>query len=53
MHAYLSGGVGGRPITEPTVMGHESAGEVIAVGDLVTTHKVGDRVAGESNRFVP
>jgi threonine dehydrogenase-like Zn-dependent dehydrogenase len=32
-------------------MGHESAGEVIAVGDLVTTHKVGDRVAGASNRF--
>ena len=29
------------------VMGHESAGEVIAVGDRVTTHKVGDRVAGE------
>ena len=28
-------------------MGHESSGEVIAVGDLVTTHKVGDRVAGE------
>lgn len=31
-------------------MGHESAGEVIAVGELVTTHKVGDRVAGESQR---
>ncbi len=26
-------------------MGHESSGEVIAVGDLVTTHKIGDRVA--------
>lgn len=33
---------------EPIVMGHESSGEVIAVGELVTTHKVGDRVAGES-----
>lgn len=46
MHGYLAGGVGGRPVVEPLVMGHESAGEVIAVGELVTTHKVGDRVAG-------
>ncbi|KAK1927366.1 putative xylitol dehydrogenase [Papiliotrema laurentii] len=47
LHNYLAGGVGGRPVTEPIVMGHESSGEVIAVGDLVTTHKVGDRVAVE------
>lgn len=48
MHGYLAGGVGGRPVVEPLVMGHESAGEVIAVGEYVTTHKVGDRVAGQS-----
>ncbi|RSM10347.1 hypothetical protein CDV31_007223 [Fusarium ambrosium] len=47
MHAYLAGGVGGRPILSPTVMGHEAAGEVIAVGAAVTTHKIGDRVAIE------
>ena len=29
-------------------MGHESSGEVIAVGELVRTHKVGDRVVSES-----
>lgn len=29
-------------------MGHESSGEVIAVGDLVTSHKIGDRVASRS-----
>lgn len=46
MHGYLSGGVGGRPVIEPLVMGHESAGEVIAVGEYVKTHKIGDRVAG-------
>lgn len=34
-------------MTEPIVMGHESSGEVIAVGDLVTSHKIGDRVASE------
>ena len=47
MHGYLSGGVGGRPVVEPLVMGHESAGEVIAVGKYVKTHKIGDRVAGK------
>lgn len=47
LHNYLAGGVGGRPVTEPIVMGHESSGEVIAVGDLVKTHKVGDRVASK------
>jgi hypothetical protein len=47
LHNYLAGGVGGRPVTEPIVMGHESSGEVIAVGDLVTSHKIGDRVASE------
>ncbi|KAI1324501.1 GroES-like protein [Xylariaceae sp. FL0255] len=47
MHLYLAGGVGGRPMLEPTVMGHEAAGEVIAVGANVTTHHPGDRVAVE------
>ena len=46
MHNYLSGGVGGRPAASRLVMGHESSGEVIAVGELVSSHKVGDRVAG-------
>lgn len=47
MHSYLSGGVGGRPIGEPSVMGHEAAGIVEAVGADVTSHVVGDRVAIE------
>ncbi|KAK8861612.1 hypothetical protein IAR55_002435 [Kwoniella newhampshirensis] len=47
LHNYVAGGVGGRPVTQPIVMGHESSGEVIAVGDLVKTHKIGDRVAIE------
>lgn len=51
LHNYLAGGVGGRPVTEPIVMGHEPAGEVIAVGSLVTSHKVGDRVASELHKL--
>lgn len=47
MHNFLAGGVGGRPPAKNLVMGHESSGEVIAIGELVTTHKVGDRVAIE------
>ncbi|WWC87945.1 uncharacterized protein L201_002845 [Kwoniella dendrophila CBS 6074] len=47
LHNYLAGGVGGRPVKYPIVMGHESSGEVIAVGDLVKSHKIGDRVAIE------
>ncbi|CAK7230190.1 hypothetical protein SBRCBS47491_007501 [Sporothrix bragantina] len=49
MHSYLSGGVGGRPIEgrEPSVMGHEAAGIVIAVGSQVWSHAPGDHVAVE------
>lgn len=47
MHNFSAGGVGGRPPAKNLVMGHESSGEVIAVGKLVTTHQVGDRVAVE------
>ncbi|CAK7231602.1 hypothetical protein SCUCBS95973_007972 [Sporothrix curviconia] len=49
MHSYLSGGVGGRPIdgSKPSVMGHEAAGIVIAVGSQVWSHVVGDHVAIE------
>ncbi|KAL5362421.1 chaperonin 10-like protein [Aspergillus floccosus] len=34
MHVYLSGGIGGRASYGRTVMGHEAAGEVIAVGEF-------------------
>ncbi|KJR87602.1 L-iditol 2-dehydrogenase [Sporothrix schenckii 1099-18] len=47
MHSYCNGGVGGRPIGAPSVMGHEAAGIIEAVGAAVTTHAVGDHVAVE------
>src|SRR5512133_2142040 len=40
-HGYL--GTTGRRIA-PMVMGHESSGEVVALGEGVTKFKVGDRV---------
>ncbi len=43
-HSDLSGMQGGFPQIAPFVPGHEGAGEVVAVGDGVSTTKVGDHV---------
>lgn len=47
MHLYEDGRVGNAVQSEPMVLGHEAAGEVVEVGSAVTTLKVGDRVAIE------
>ncbi len=47
VHFYWDGGIGKRRVLQPMVLGHESAGTVVAVGDKVTRVKVGDRVALE------
>jgi L-iditol 2-dehydrogenase len=36
---------GNKRVTPPVIMGHEAAGEIVAVGRNVDTFKVGDRVA--------
>ena len=36
---------GNNRVHPPTIIGHESAGEIVAVGDRVTAFKAGDRVA--------
>ena len=47
MHFYLEDGCAGTPAAYPQVLGHEPAGEVVAVGPGVDDLKVGDRVAIE------
>jgi L-iditol 2-dehydrogenase len=47
MHWYLDGSVYGTAAVYPQVLGHEPAGEIVAVGPHVTHLKPGDRVAIE------
>ncbi|MDC7125077.1 MAG: NAD(P)-dependent alcohol dehydrogenase [Spirochaetales bacterium] len=47
MHYYETGRIGSYIVEPPFVLGHESAGSVVAVGRDVKNLKVGDRVALE------
>jgi D-xylulose reductase len=47
LHYYLHGKIGPFVVKEPMILGHEGAGEVIAVGSAVTNLKAGDRVCME------
>lgn len=47
LHYYEHGRIGDFVVEKPIVLGHESSGEVVAVGKKVTTVKVGDLVALE------
>lgn len=38
-----------KRMTPPVIIGHEMAGDVVAVGENVTTCRVGDRVSAESH----
>ncbi|MFI5336562.1 MAG: L-idonate 5-dehydrogenase [Opitutales bacterium] len=49
LHYFAEGGVGDFRLREPLVLGHEVAGEVVAVGPEVRTVKPGDRVAVNPN----
>ena len=47
VHYYEHGRIGDYVVKGPLVLGHESAGEVAAVGEAVTDLSVGDRVTLE------
>ncbi|MFB6147026.1 MAG: NAD(P)-dependent alcohol dehydrogenase, partial [Halobacteriaceae archaeon] len=47
VHYYEHGRIGDYVVEDPLVLGHESAGEVVGVGDAVTGLSPGDRVALE------
>lgn len=47
IHYYEHGRIGRYVVDGPFVLGHECAGEVVAVGEKVTRVKPGDRVAVE------
>ena len=45
---YRIGRIGDWIVDGPIILGHEAAGEVVAVGEAVTRVQVGDRVAIDS-----
>jgi L-iditol 2-dehydrogenase len=47
VHYYEHGRIGSFVVREPMVLGHESAGRVVALGPGASGHAVGDRVALE------
>ncbi len=47
VHYWVSGRIGDFVVESPMVMGHESSGRVVGVGEGVTHLKPGDRVAVE------
>jgi len=47
LHYYQHGNIGDFVVQGDFILGHESAGEVVAVGDAVKNLSVGDRVALE------
>jgi L-idonate 5-dehydrogenase len=50
LHYYRHGGFGTVRVKEPMVLGHEVAGEVVAVAPDVTRVAIGDRVAVNPSR---
>ncbi len=47
IHYYEHGRIGSFVVRDPMVLGHESAGRVVALGPGATKHAVGERVALE------
>ena len=50
LHYFHHGGVGDFQLRQPMTLGHEVAGEIVAVGDEVTRVQAGERVAVNPSR---
>lgn len=50
VHYYTHGRIGDQVVREPQIIGHEGAGEIVAIGDGVEGLTVGQRVAIEPAR---
>ncbi|KAL8896467.1 MAG: hypothetical protein Q9207_007689 [Kuettlingeria erythrocarpa] len=51
IHFWKHGRIGPMIVEHDHILGHESAGEIIAVHPSVKTHKIGDRVAVEPSQI--
>ncbi|MDQ5818610.1 MAG: NAD(P)-dependent alcohol dehydrogenase, partial [Actinomycetota bacterium] len=47
VHYYEEGRIGSFVVREPLILGHESMGTIVALGEEVTKHEVGERVTLE------
>jgi L-iditol 2-dehydrogenase len=47
VHYYEEGRIGSFVVEEPLILGHESMGTIVALGEEVTNHEVGERVTLE------
>ena len=47
VHYYEEGRIGSFVVREPLILGHESMGTIMALGEEVTKHEVGERVTLE------
>jgi len=47
VHYYEEGRIGSFVVNEPLILGHESMGTVVALGERATKHEVGERVTLE------
>ena len=52
-HYFRHGRIGEHVVREPLVLGHEAAGRIVAVGDGVSTDRIGQRVSIEPQRPDP
>ncbi|KAK7471015.1 hypothetical protein VKT23_002428 [Stygiomarasmius scandens] len=51
LHLYNHFGLGKFRVSKPSVLGHESTGTIVKIGDQVTDRAVGDRICIEPTMF--